>query len=48
MKDELITQDISPMKGVTGAQLQKEPAYQEHCFVALYQDSDFGQYFALM
>ena len=48
MKDELITPDTSPMKGVTGAQLQKEPGCQEHWFVTLYQDSDFGQYFALM
>ena len=37
---------MSPVKGVTRTQLQKEPGYQEHCSVALYQD--FGQYFALM
>ena len=36
------------MKGVAGAQLQKEPGNQEHFFVPLYQDSAFGQYFALM
>ena len=43
LSNELITPDTSPMKGVTGAQLQKEPGCQEHWFVTLYQDSDIDQ-----
>ena len=39
-----IRQEIILMKGMTRTQLQKEPGYQGHCFVAHYQDSDIGQY----
>ena len=48
MKDELNNTGYESCETSDRTQLQKEPGYQEHCSVALYQDSNFGQYFALM